>query len=80
MGRTVAAALKKVDPALEQRSVRRGALQQMADEKVPDETLLLFSGHKRLETLKRYLEWGRKGGVREQRGREAAQHLIGGQH
>jgi integrase len=79
MGKTVAAALKQVDPMLEQRSIRRGSLQHMADEKVPDETLLLFSGHKRLETLKRYLDWGRKGGVREQRGREAAQHLIGGQ-
>jgi integrase len=80
LGRQVALTLKQVDRALEQRSVRRGALQHMADSGVPDETLLLFSGHKRLETLKRYLDWGRKGGERLKRGVEAAKHLTGGRN
>jgi integrase len=79
MGRQVAAALKTVDRGLEQRSIRRGALQKMAEENIPDETLLLFSGHKRMETLRRYLDWGRKGSERTRRGQAAAAHLVGGQ-
>ena len=77
-GKDVAKALKEIDPQLEQRSLRRGALQQMADAGVDDATLMTFSGHRRVETLHRYLDWGRKGRSRAARGQDAARLLDGG--
>lgn len=47
-----------VDQQLEARSVRRGSLQLLAKQGVPLETIMLFSGHARKETLLRYLDWG----------------------
>lgn len=45
---------------LEQRSLRRGSLQCLSRAPgMTDEVLMLFSGHLRLSTLKRYLDWGR---------------------
>ena len=41
------------------RSIRRGALLWNADKGVDDHQLQLLSGHKRLDTLMRYLGWGR---------------------
>lgn len=40
------------------RSVRRGALQSAAADGTPDDELQLLSGHKRRDTLLRYLGWG----------------------
>lgn len=50
-------ALRRVSPDLEQRSIRRGALQAMAQSGVSEETLMRYSGHTRVETLRRYLNW-----------------------
>jgi hypothetical protein len=79
MGKQVAAALKQVDVELEQRSIRRGALQHMAtDGTTTEDVLMMFSGHKRVETLRRYLDWGKKHALREGRGKAAAASLAGG--
>jgi integrase len=81
MGKDVAAALKRVDADLEQRSIRRGALQHMATEdETSEEILMMFSGHRRVETLRRYLDWGNKHALRERRGKTAAANLVGGSH
>lgn len=50
-------AIKAVFPHLEQRSLRRGALQAMAAAGVDETTLMRYSGHTRLQTLHRYLNW-----------------------
>lgn len=46
-------------PRLGLRSIRRGAVMHQAANGVPDVELLHLTGHKRLETLLRYLGWGR---------------------
>jgi integrase len=46
---------------MENRSLRRGALQCLAAAGAPTATLLSFSGHSQLATLKRYLDFGRLG-------------------
>lgn len=58
-GKQVKLSLRKINPALEQRSLRRGSLQALS--KAPsmtDELLMLFSGHSSVKTLRRYLNWG----------------------
>jgi integrase len=50
------AALRMSNPTLNTRAIRRGALQTMAKAGVPTETLMMFSGHTNVETLKRYLD------------------------
>ncbi len=53
--------LRKVDARYECRSIRRGALQHLAAlPGITDETLLLFSGHSSVTTLRRYLNFGVK--------------------
>jgi hypothetical protein len=54
--RSLAKALKENGKEL--RSVRRGSLETMAKAGASLETLMTFSGHKRVETLLRYLRWG----------------------
>jgi len=54
----VLGSLRRVDSGLENRSVRRGALQALATAGVDEPTLLLFSGHAALSMLRRYLGWG----------------------
>lgn len=56
-GSTLCMALRQVSPDLEQRSIRRGALQCMAKAGVTEETLMRFSGHTQVSTLRRYLNW-----------------------
>lgn len=51
-------ALRKVDTELEARSIRRGAIQTLAAAGATDDTLMMFSGHKSVATLHRYLDWG----------------------
>jgi integrase len=59
-GKALKLALRSTgDRALEQRSVRRGALQQLAAQGLPTSTLLLFSGHTTARMLMRYLGHGR---------------------
>ena len=53
-------ALRAADPTLTQRAMRRGALQALAaDPTVTSETIMSFSGHRSVDMLKRYLDWGR---------------------
>jgi hypothetical protein len=69
-------ALRTVNPEYTVRSIRRGALQTMADNNVPFPTLMIFSGHKREDTLLRYLDWGAKAARRAQEARAAALYLV----
>lgn len=55
---TTLAAMQIVNAKLEARSVRRGSIQTLSAAKVPEETILAFSGHKSVEMLHRYLDWG----------------------
>lgn len=71
------AALKAVQPTLEARSVRRGALQAMADAGVSDSVLLSFSRHTNLEMLHRYLAWGLHGLQRANAEAEASLKIAG---
>jgi integrase len=55
----VTTCLRKVNQAFECRSLRRGALQHLATiPGITDATLLLFSGHASVQTLRRYLNFG----------------------
>ena len=56
-GKSLKEALRHIDPELEQRSIRRGALQAMALCDVDEETLMRYSGHTQVSTLRRYLNW-----------------------
>ena len=68
----VLGALKKADPRIEMRSIRRGSLQALAMADVDEQTLMTFSGHKCLPTLHRYLDWGTMRGLAQTAGGEAA--------
>ncbi|PHR94983.1 MAG: hypothetical protein COA68_17750 [Oceanobacter sp.] len=57
-------ALRRADPTLENRSIRRGSLQTLALSGVEESTLLDFSGHTNVSTLRRYLGWGSIGTVK----------------
>ncbi|CUG85047.1 TATE DNA transposon, putative, partial [Bodo saltans] len=58
-GSDVRRSLRMTNPALEQRSLSRGALQTLAAAPgVTDALLMEFSGHTRVSTLRRYLSWG----------------------
>jgi integrase len=50
---------------LEQKSVRRGSLQALAAMGATDDTMMLFSGHTKVSTLKQYLGWGKVGAHQE---------------
>jgi integrase len=70
------AALRMSNPTLNTRAIRRGALQTMAKAGVPTETLMMFSGHTNVETLKRYLDYGRHLGTAKVAGQQAATLLA----
>ena len=55
--------IRRANPLLEAKSLRRGALQTMSRAGVKEETLREFSGHTNNTTLRRYLSWGRTTGV-----------------
>jgi hypothetical protein len=63
------------DVLLEQRSLRRGALQTMAAKGVAEDVLLHFSGHTNSQQLWRYLGWGQYRGDMRVRGVSAAAAL-----
>lgn len=65
-------ALRMVDPALEQRSLRRGAIQALAAAGMTDEELLHYSGHSSVQMLRRYLNYGLKSGEAAKRAQRAA--------
>lgn len=58
LNKRIAALLKAVDPKLELRSIRRGALQDMARRGMSMEQIQTFSKHRSLEMLFSYLNWG----------------------
>ena len=64
-GPQIKIALRTADPALEQRSIRRGALQMLAGLGMPMSTLLLFSGHTSERMLLKYLGHGKLAKVQE---------------
>ena len=75
-GVQVKLALRRSRPNLEQRSLRRGSLQHLAEQtNITEEQLLLFSGHTSVATLRRYLNWGLKGRDRKQMMQCAARAL-----
>lgn len=49
--------LRSIDSKLELRSMRRGALLALSAAGVPEDQLLLWSGHTNVTTLRRYLGW-----------------------
>ena len=61
----VLAALRRIAPDLENRSIRRGALQSLAQADTSEDLLLLFSGHTSVTTLRRYLAWGAIGSAKK---------------
>jgi integrase len=65
-------ALRRVDPRLENRSIRRGALQQLANSGLTVEELLAFSGHASAAMLDRYLNWGSIGSLKRTKMLKAA--------
>jgi integrase len=73
--RAMLEALRCSRQELNMRAMRRGSLQTMARARVPLELLMVFSGHRNVETLKRYLDWGRLSSDLNNRGYEAARHL-----
>lgn len=66
-GAEVRQALRRVDPLLEQRSLRRGAIQALSASGVPATEVKEFSGHATMKSLTRYLDFGAKDAPRHQR-------------
>ena len=67
MGDQLKIALRRVDMELEQRSLRRGALQHLSANGVTDVDLMHISQHRQIETLKRYLAFGWLSGEKKSR-------------
>lgn len=57
-GEQIKKSLRRVDERLEQRSMRRGALQFLASTGMSDIQLMEYSQHRSIHTLRRYLEFG----------------------
>jgi integrase len=71
------ASLRAVNPELNLRAVRRGALQALAMAGTDTATLMQYSGHTNERTLKRYLDWGRLHQMSEDAGQSAAAAALG---
>ena len=70
--------MRLTNPRLEARSLRSGSLRCMMEAGVPEETLLLFSGHSTIAMLREYVGWDDTAVARGNRMRTAAKHLLGG--
>ena len=78
-GAQVKLALRRTNPLLEQRSLRRGSIQTLAcSEGITDETLMLFSGHTQVTTLRRYLSWGKAATHTRETMTRAARNILTG--
>jgi integrase len=75
-GKSLKDALRRIDPSLEQRSIRRGALQAMAMCGVDEETLMRYSGHTQVSTLRRYLNWNAVNSKVQKEMTEAGKALV----
>ena len=73
-------AVRTVCPAYSVKSLRRGALQLLAKSGATDETLTSFSGHKSVDTLKRYLNWGKDFTQRVNNAQQIAEAMFGASH
>jgi integrase len=71
----VNAALRSANPTYTVRALRRGALQLMANQGADFPSLMVFSGHKRVDTLLRYLDWGAHAATRSEEARQWARSL-----
>jgi integrase len=72
----VTTALRASHPSLESRSLRRGSLQTMAAAGVSEALLMEFSGHASIGMLRRYLQWGASGALRQDQMTTAALALA----
>lgn len=72
LGTQIKDALRRVDIRLEQRSLRRGALQFLASTGMSDTQLMAYSQHRSLETLRRYLNFGWLSGEGAERAQRAS--------
>ena len=70
-GEHIKRCLRRADPRLEQRSLRRGAIQHLADGGMKDADLLHVSQHRIMDTLNRYLEFGWLTGEKGERAKKA---------
>ena len=61
-GAQIKDALRRANPKLEQRSLRRGAIQALAATGLKDDELLHYSGHTNVTMLRRYLNFGKVSG------------------
>ena len=61
-GAQIKDALRRANPKLEQRSLRRGAIQALAATGLKDDELLHYSGHTNVAMLRRYLNFGKVSG------------------
>ena len=75
-GEQIKIALRRVNPRLEQRSLRRGALQTLAATNISDEKLLHYSGHTNVTMLRRYLDFGKVSGEGATLSRAAAALVL----
>jgi hypothetical protein len=75
LGKQVTDTLRTVRPELGQRAMRRGSLQAMAQNGVDLDTLRIFSGHRNVLTLLRYLNWSKDAAVLSREARAAARYL-----
>ena len=77
LGEHLKLALRRANPLLEQRSIRRGALQFLSGQGLGDEKLLVYSQHRSVQTLRRYLDFGWLSGEGEERSVAAEGLSIG---
>jgi Phage integrase family len=68
--------LRLRNPKHDLRSLRRGSLCAMAKEGTPIETLLVFSGHRTVDMLLRYIQRGKMSGDRMEKGARAAKSAL----
>lgn len=61
-GAQIKIALRRANPQLEQRSLRRGAIQAVAATGISDTEMLHYSGHTNVAMLRRYLNFGKLSG------------------
>jgi hypothetical protein len=69
-------ALRTANPQCTVRAIRRGSLQAMATAGVKDETLLLFSGHRSIDMLQKYLNYSVSSAARSNSAFAAAANLV----
>lgn len=76
---TTLSAIVNKDATLSLRSIRRGALVHFSAHGVSDHHLMLASGHKKRETLQRYLSWGHHCGEARDAAHARARAVHGGE-